>query len=90
MEVIEVVKASRLLSDKFLEFVNHCITPFHVVHWCKSKLLEKGFKELIETENWHLDKAGKYFFTRNYFTIVAFDLGKEFDINNSGSSYPLR
>jgi len=85
MEASEVLKASRVLSDKFLDFVNQCVSPFHVVHWCKAKLLERGFKELVETENWQLEKSGKYFFTRNYSTIVAFDVGKDFDINNSGN-----
>lgn len=84
MEATEILKASRVLSDRFLEFVNHCISPFHVVHWWKTKLLERGFKELVETENWQLQKAGKYFFTRNCSTIVAFDIGKDFDINNAG------
>jgi aspartyl aminopeptidase len=70
-----------------LDFVNQCFTPFHVVHWCKARLVEKGFKELYETENWQLEKSGKYFFTRNHSTLVAFDLGKDFDINNTGNTY---
>lgn len=84
MESNEILKASRVLSDRFLEFVNHCVSPFHVVSWCKTELLKKGYKELVETDNWNLEKSGKYFFTRNLSTIVAFDIGKEFDINNSG------
>ena len=80
----KLLKESRVLAERFLEFVNFAVSPFHVVHWCKTQLLAKGFTELVETESWKLEAPGKYFFTRNNSTIVAFDIGNKFNINKSG------
>ncbi|KAJ3788818.1 aspartyl aminopeptidase [Lentinula aff. detonsa] len=61
--------ASRLLS-----FVNTSPTPFHAVQTAVQRLEKVGFSKLKESDSW--DKAvkpgGKYFFTRNQSTIVAF------------------
>jgi aspartyl aminopeptidase len=35
----DLLKKSRVLAERFLEFVNRSITPFHVVHYCREKLL---------------------------------------------------
>lgn len=67
-----------------MDFVNQAISPFHVTHLCKQKLLKSGFSELSETENWKLQKGGKYFFTRNLTTLIAFTIGPKFDPNNTG------
>ncbi|KAJ3833958.1 aspartyl aminopeptidase [Lentinula raphanica] len=61
--------ASRLLS-----FVNGSPTPFHAAQNAVQRLEKVGFSKLKESDSW--DKAvkpgGKYFFTRNQSTIVAF------------------
>jgi aspartyl aminopeptidase len=38
----------------------------------------------LSRENWELAKGGKYFFTRNNTTIMAFTVGGKFDPNNTG------
>lgn len=73
-----------MLAERFLEFVNYAVSPFHVVNWCKTQLVSKGFVELVETDSWKLQAPGKYFFTRNNSTIVAFNVGQKFDVNNTG------
>lgn len=40
--------------------------------------------ELRENENWALEQGGKYYFTRNLTTLVAFTVGDAFDANNTG------
>lgn len=40
-------------------------------------LLEAGFERISEREDWKLEVGRKYFFTRNYSTIVAFAIGKQ-------------
>jgi len=52
--------------------------------YCKRKLASNGFKELVETENWSLQNKGKYFFTRNNTTIVAFTIGANYHPNTTG------
>lgn len=55
---------------------------FHgVCYWfvdeAKKRLKEAGFTQLSEREDWVLKNGKKYFFTRNYSTIVAFAIGKK-------------
>ncbi|CAD8200829.1 unnamed protein product [Paramecium pentaurelia] len=78
------IQQARNLVNEFFEFVAKAVSPFHVTSLCKEKLTKSGFTELNETENWKLEKGGKYFFTRNLTTIVAFTVGQQFDPNNTG------
>lgn len=51
----------------------------------KNILIENGFEELKEKEEWKLEKGKKYFFTRGMSTIVAFAIGKNYDSNGGFS-----
>jgi aspartyl aminopeptidase len=66
-----------------LKFVNYAVSPYHAVDWAKKHLLSKGFKEIQEVDNWNLAAGNKYFFTRNYSTLVAFTVGSKFDPDNT-------
>lgn len=46
---------------------------------CKKRLTSAGFVGLSERDTWQgkLEPGGKYFFTRNYSSIVAFYVGKK-------------
>lgn len=79
-----LIERSKLLAESFISFVNAAISPYHAVEWCKAKLESKGYQELKEIENWKLAPEGKYFFTRNNTTILAFNVGKDFSVNNTG------
>lgn len=79
------MKRSKVLADKFLEFVNASPSAFHVVDWCRTLLSSKGFKELSDNSNWEVTKGAKYFFTRNNSTVVAFHIGDTFDPANTGT-----
>lgn len=81
----ELLKRSRLLADRFLEFVNASPSPFHAVEWCRTLLSSKGYTELSDTSNWEVKKGSKYFFTRNNSTLVAFHVGDNFDPSNTGT-----
>ena len=65
------------LAKRFLAFVDASPSPFHAVHEAKCRLQAHGYEKIREAENWSglLKKGGKYFFTRNSSTIVAFAVG---------------
>lgn len=79
-----ILARSRVLAESFLQFVNYAVSPYHAVDWCRNQLTTKGFTELHEVDNWSLQPGQKYFFTRNYTTIVAFTVGHSFDPTNTG------
>jgi aspartyl aminopeptidase len=64
--------------------VNHAVSPYHAVEWFSRHLTDAGFTELKEIENWHLQAGKKYFFTRNFTTVVAFSVGEAFTPENTG------
>jgi aspartyl aminopeptidase len=79
-----LLSRSRSLGESFLKFVNYAVSPYHAVDWCRTKLTSCGFTELHEIDNWKLEPGSKYFFTRNYTTLVAFTVGADFDPNATG------
>ncbi|KAF8365086.1 hypothetical protein HHK36_032910 [Tetracentron sinense] len=74
----EQCETSFLVSD-FINFLNASPTAFHAVDEVKRRLENAGFEQLSEREDWKLQVGKKYFFTRNYSTIVAFAIGEQYD-----------
>jgi len=66
-------------SDNFnldlITFLDASPTPFHAVQNMVEKLTSVGFKKLDESDEWALNKKGKYFVVRNDSSICAFILG---------------
>eukprot|EP00897_Mesotaenium_endlicherianum_P001185 jgi/Mesen1/11067/ME000099S10511 len=73
-----VEKSAKDVAVELLDFINKAWTPFHAVYEAKARLKEAGYSQLSEKEPWSLQPGGKYFFTRNFSTIVAFAVGKKF------------
>ena len=67
-------------------FIDDSTDPFHCVQSVSSKLIENDFHQLKEKDKWTaesvLKKGGKYFFTRNGSSIVAFIIGKNYKPGN--------
>ncbi|CAG8749452.1 4227_t:CDS:1, partial [Dentiscutata heterogama] len=61
----------------FIKFVNESPSPFHAVESARLRLVNAGYEEINERDNWSgkLKHNGKYYFTRNRSTIVAFAVG---------------
>ncbi|MDE5867811.1 MAG: M18 family aminopeptidase [Anaeroplasmataceae bacterium] len=58
----------------FLNFIKNTPTAFHAAEKIKDTLVKAGYIELEEQELWNLKKGGKYFFTRNMSSLLAFEL----------------
>lgn len=69
-------------AQRMLKFINYAWTPYHAVEAMSKKLLAAGYKHLSEKEEWSLQPGGKYFFTRNMSTIVAFAVGAKYEPGN--------
>ncbi|XP_024527699.1 probable aspartyl aminopeptidase [Selaginella moellendorffii] len=61
-----------------IEFLNNSTTPFHATLEARRHLLESGFQQLNECEEWELQPGGRYFFTRNMSSIFAFAIGRKY------------
>lgn len=73
--------ANSVASD-LINFLNASPTAFHAVDESKRRLKSAGFEQIYEKEDWNLQAGKKYFFTRNYSTLVAFAIGKKYVAGN--------
>ena len=65
------------VSKELLTFIEKSPSMFHTIHTIGSYLKDAGFTYLPEGKPWHIEKGGKYFTTRNYSSIIAFNVGSE-------------
>jgi aspartyl aminopeptidase len=66
------------LAGDMVDFINTAWTPYHCVEEASKRLLKAGYEHISEKGAWDVQPGGKYFFTRNYSTIVAFAVGEKF------------
>ncbi|KAK9867959.1 hypothetical protein WJX84_005015 [Apatococcus fuscideae] len=69
-------------AQNMLDFINHAWTPFHAVEEASRRLVAAGFQKLSERAEWNLQPGGRYFFTRNMSTLVAFAIGAQYQPGN--------
>ncbi|GJP80990.1 hypothetical protein CLOP_g11177 [Closterium sp. NIES-67] len=72
--------------SSFVDYLNNSWTQFHATASARELLRAAGYEQLREADEWRLRPGGKYFFTRNLSSIVAFAVGEKV----SPSSLPLR
>lgn len=59
-------------TEGLFRFIEKSPTPFHVIDNMKHELEEKGYKQLLEREEWKLERGGKYYVIRNGSAMIAF------------------
>ncbi len=64
------------LAEELINFIFNSPTAFHVVENVAKELENKGYKKLDLTQEWNIEKGGKYYTTKNGSAIFAFDTGK--------------
>eukprot|EP00617_Octactis_speculum_P023473 CAMPEP_0185755974 /NCGR_PEP_ID=MMETSP1174-20130828/14436_1 /TAXON_ID=35687 /ORGANISM="Dictyocha speculum, Strain CCMP1381" /LENGTH=507 /DNA_ID=CAMNT_0028434747 /DNA_START=6 /DNA_END=1529 /DNA_ORIENTATION=+ len=70
-------------ANDFVDYMNASVSQFHCVAEVRRRLLGAGFVQLDERKVWSLEKAGKYFVTRNGSSIISFAVGGQFDPTTS-------
>ncbi|KAI8476626.1 MAG: peptidase M18, aminopeptidase I [Monoraphidium minutum] len=71
--------AAKARALDMLEFINAAWTPYHAVEEAARRLSAAGFEHIAEKDAWdQLRPGGKYYFTRNMSTVVAFAVGKKY------------
>jgi len=70
-----VTDSAKAAAEKFIKFIDASPSPYHAVDECKTRLIEAGFEELKEINDWNIKPMGKYFLTRNQSSIIAFTVG---------------
>ena len=79
-----LLSRSKQLAHGFISFINQANSPYHAVEWFSKHLNAHGYQQLKEIENWNLAAGKKYYFTRNFTTIIAFSVGETFNPTNTG------
>lgn len=88
-EILEVCRWYDSFNCLYIRSVNHIqlfvnaasTDPFHATVNVVSQLEKAGFTKLKENTCWsnQLNKNGKYYFTRNQSSVIAFSLGGKYD-----------
>lgn len=71
-------------TKPFMSFLTENPTVFHTVDYFAKSLESHGFSRLSERDVWNhkLKKGGKYYVERNGSSMVAFVVGKEYEVGN--------
>jgi len=76
------VKSFLSRAEDFIKFVNQSRSPYHAVATCKASLKESGFEEIREADSFNLKLGGRYYYSRNQSSLVAFTVGHKFKPGN--------
>ena len=63
--------------QSLMNFMDNSVCNFCAIETIKSELDKAGFKELILSDNWNIERGGKYYTTKNDTAIFAFTIGEK-------------
>ena len=67
--------------SRLFEYLEHGVSPFHVIAHSRQILTEAGFTELKLNDQWKLEKGGCYFCCPFDTTLYAFTIGESCDLS---------
>ena len=71
------------VAEELVDYLNQSWTSFHATSESARLLTQAGYTRLLERDaEWNLEPGGKYFFTRNASSIVAFAVGEKYEPGN--------
>ena len=79
------------INKSLFDFIKKCPSAYHTVDTVKDLLVEAGYSELYEGEEWKLVDGGKYYTVRNGTSLIAFRAKSDvngFMISASHSDFP--
>ncbi|KAL6518326.1 hypothetical protein OROMI_034027 [Orobanche minor] len=76
-------ESSESIVGDLLDYLNESWTQFHATAEAKQQLDAAGFRLLNENEEWELKPGGRYFFTRNMSSLVAFAIGEKYTVGSA-------
>lgn len=74
--------AQNSIVADLLDYLNESWTQFHATAEAKRQLAAAGFQLLNENDDWNLQPGGRYFFTRNMSSLVAFAVGEKYSVGS--------
>lgn len=78
-----ISEAMMQMAEECKAYIDKAPTPFHLCKESIKLLKQKGFTELSEQAPWNkanlVEPGGRYYYTRNMSTLVAFTVGKTFE-----------
>lgn len=83
----EVVSKEHLkIATQAMDYIDASPDPFHAVQTSIDMLVRAGFEEIDDSESYteKLVPGGRYYFTRNKSTLVAFAVGSKFSSRTGG------
>ena len=86
LKTAEVLQDERSRAERLMRFIDNSPEPFYVVETAIDQLKSQGFEGLREEDTWVLKPGGKYYFTRNRSSILAFALGGKY---TAGSAFKV-
>jgi aspartyl aminopeptidase len=63
-------------AQELIDFIHRSPSTYHAVNNIREELVGAGYQELDLRDEWKIEKAGKYFTTKNGSSIFAFRIGE--------------
>lgn len=79
------------IAKEFLSFNNKCKSPYHAAEMIANMLRKHDFKVISEMDDWcnSLKENGRYMFTRDGSSIIAFAIGNELSTGDQKVAFSI-
>ena len=67
--------AAQQHAQALLNYIDASPSPWHAVQTSEKMLKDKGFRELLESDAWSLERNKRYYVKRDDSSIIAFTVG---------------